>query len=81
MLQNTALDTGLVIAEGIRNNVMNDQIDIEGVNQSLTVSLGVGAQIPVNGFNPDSLLKEADHMLFKSKRNGRNKVTPVFHHS
>jgi len=81
MLQNTVLDTGLVIAEGIRNNIMNDQIDIEGINQSLTVSLGVSAQIPVNGFNPDSLLKEADHMLFKSKHNGRNKVTPAFHHS
>ncbi len=75
VLHNTALDTGLVIAESIRDNVMNDQIDIKGVNQSVTVSLGVSAQIPVNGFNPDRLLNASDSMLFESKRNGRNRVT------
>ncbi len=75
VLHKTTLETGLVIAERIRNNVMNDQVDIEGVNQSVTVSLGVSAQIPVNGFNPDVLLNESDSMLFASKRNGRNRVT------
>jgi diguanylate cyclase (GGDEF)-like protein len=74
-LYNTTLDVALDIAERIRHNIMSDPIDIEGVNQFLTLSLGVSAKIPVNGFNSYSLLNESDHLLFESKRNGRNRVT------
>ncbi len=75
LLHNTALDEGVLIAETIRHKVMNDAIDIAGIKKCITLSLGVSADIPTDGCVADSLLKEADHMLFVSKRTGRNKVT------
>jgi diguanylate cyclase (GGDEF)-like protein len=76
-LYNTTLDVALDIAERIRLNIMSDPIEIEGGNQFLTLSLGVSSQVPANEFSPGSLLNESDHMLFESKRNGRNRVTSV----
>lgn len=81
LLHNTTLAEGVLIADTIRHSIMNDPIDIAGSQQGITLSLGVSAQIPVDGCIADSLLKEADHMLFESKRNGRNKVTSAWHHS
>jgi diguanylate cyclase (GGDEF)-like protein len=76
-LYNTTLDVALDIAERIRHNIMSDPIEIEGGHQFLTLSLGVSSQVPANEFSPGSLLNESDHMLFESKRNGRNRVTSV----
>lgn len=76
-LHNTNLDEALIIAERIRNNIMNDQIEIDGGEQSITLSLGVSSKVPVNGFSASDLLHESDNMLFESKRNGRNRVTSV----
>ncbi|HKB70588.1 MAG TPA: diguanylate cyclase [Thermoanaerobaculia bacterium] len=43
----------------------------------LTVSVGVATGTPRAGFSPSALLAAADQALYKSKRNGRNRVTAV----
>jgi len=77
MLYDTTISEAEVIAEKIRNKVMNDPIEMEGNLESITLSLGVSSKVPVKGFNSLDLLNESDLMLYKSKQNGRNKVTSV----
>ncbi|HET9792937.1 MAG TPA: diguanylate cyclase [Thermoanaerobaculia bacterium] len=43
----------------------------------LTVSVGVATGIPRRGFSPSALVAAADQALYKSKKDGRNRVTAI----
>lgn len=74
ILPETALETGRSIAEDIRRTLEETEFDYEGQAIRLTASFGVcSATSPVE--QPELLLARADELLYRSKREGRNRVT------
>jgi len=64
------------LAERLRIAVEQNKVEIEkDVFVSVTASFGVATYTNNNYHNIDSLLRDADDALLKSKRNGRNQVT------
>ena len=75
MLRATALDNALVLAERLRKVIENHLISYESHTIPLTVSIGVSTLDPDHVATAEDLLKEADMHLYRSKENGRNKVS------
>jgi len=67
----TAMNAG----ERIRASVANRSIPTRQGPLRLTVSLGVYAAVPVEGDSAEDFLKRADEALYRSKQEGRNRVT------
>ena len=74
ILPETNIQAAMVIAEKIRSNIENEPLGKHN-NQELkcTVSIGLAA---VRGSEKDleELLKRADEMLYKAKKEGRNRI-------
>lgn len=77
LLPNTTLESACAIAECARNSVENLQIDHAGsdIAPHVTLSLGVSCTIPNTETRALELIKAADEALYRSKENGRNRVT------
>lgn len=67
-------DAALEAADRIRKAVENTSFDMQGQPVRTTVSIGV-AGFPDNTQNTDELIRHADEALYRSKRDGRNRVT------
>ena len=67
------MEAGLAVAERLRATVQDTPFQVEGLELSLTISLGMTT---LNEKNPDmsSLLKQADQALYIAKNTGRNRV-------
>jgi len=65
----TNLASAAIIAEKLRKAV-EEHIFTNGKN--ITISIGVGTFI--QGTSIDDVIKEADNMLYKAKKGGRNRV-------
>jgi two-component system chemotaxis family response regulator WspR len=65
------------VAESLRAAVEKENIPHESskVSDHVTISVGVATWIPEKGSSPEQLLAAADQALYKSKENGRNRVT------
>ena len=74
ILPNTDIGGARFVAENIRREVERLSIDFEGVDISMTVSIGVGVCVPEEGVNEKRLIAAADAALYKAKQGGRNKV-------
>jgi diguanylate cyclase len=75
VLPNTALQSAAVLANHIRNAVMNKELKKRSTGENLgriTVSVGVATLRP--GDTPQSLIDRADRCLYAAKRSGRNCV-------
>jgi diguanylate cyclase (GGDEF)-like protein len=59
------------IAEDLRRAVAADTV---GDGSALTISFGVSASAPREGFNYDKVFAAADEALYEAKSEGRNKV-------
>lgn len=68
----TTLSQAMKLAEKIRQEVEKDQLDIEGVEHSLTSSFGVATALTEANIN--ATLKLADDNLYTAKQLGRNRV-------
>ena len=73
VLPNTDIDTAADIAERLRQQIEEAEIDLEnGRRIKITVSIGVAAL--QDGQSSDELLKNADDALYRAKKAGRNRV-------
>jgi len=69
--QTHALEAG----ERIRSATENTSFDREGRRVDMTVSIGI-ASYPDDGESLEGIMENADRALYKSKKTGRNRVTP-----
>ncbi len=69
----------LKVADRMRTMVENHPFRIKKKHPgtTLTISLGVAGLSGNDEVQPEVLLKKADEALYTSKRNGRNRVTPL----
>jgi len=76
ILSDTDKNGALKIAESIRTRVESLRIKHSfGVNNIVTISLGVATLIPDDPEDYNKLIKAADNALYESKESGRNMVT------
>lgn len=76
LLPETDLDHAREVAERIRHRVESTAMPTEaGPTHRVTVSAGVAQYDPVNDRSPEALLERADRALYRSKDEGRNRVT------
>ena len=74
VLPETTTEQGVAIAERIRRTLEETVFKYEGLEIRLTSSFGVcGVINPLE--QPESVLLRADELLYRSKREGRNRVT------
>ena len=73
LVPETALPGAIRQAERLREAFESEPINVEGIDLSLTVSVGV-AQKCAGLASPEELLKIADEALYQAKREGRNRV-------
>lgn len=74
VLPDTSLELGVEIAEKLRRTLEETTFEYEGLSIRLTSSFGVcTATSPIE--QPEFLLARADELLYRSKREGRNRVS------
>jgi diguanylate cyclase len=76
LLPNTPIEGARALAEQIRATVEHCRIrrlDSQECIESITLSFGVASHLP--GEAPDQFLTRADRALYRSKQEGRNRVT------
>lgn len=74
VLPDTRAEVAAEIAEQIRRTLEETTFDYEGFSIHLTASFGVSsATSPIE--HPEFLLARADELLYRSKRDGRNRVS------
>jgi len=74
VLPDTSLETATGIAEAIRETLEQRLFEVEDVVIGVTSSFGV-ASTTTSAEPPESLLARADELLYRSKREGRNRVS------
>ncbi len=72
ILKDTNKKEASLVGEKIRKNVSN--LKIEGIKNSITISVGI-ALYPSNSKFKDDLVKKADQALYHAKQTGRNRVS------
>jgi diguanylate cyclase (GGDEF)-like protein/PAS domain S-box-containing protein len=75
IMPNAPLTVGCERADIWRQDFSETAIGYDGMKFSATFSAGVAAY-PEHGLTGDSILQAADRALYRSKNNGRNRVTP-----
>jgi two-component system, cell cycle response regulator len=75
VMPNSSVEIASKVAERTRSAIQQEPfiIDKEGKTIPITVSVGVAGRGPDN--DPDSLYRRADRALYRSKSEGRNRVT------
>jgi len=76
ILNETGLSGATTVAESIRKAIESLEMphSTSTTSKYVTISLGVSSVIPTTGSLPESLLEISDQMLYKAKKNGRNRV-------
>ena len=75
LLPSTPIFYGLEIAERLRAAVETMKITYAGEEISVAISIGCAFSHPANPLTPQQIIDQADAALYKSKQNGRNRVT------
>jgi diguanylate cyclase (GGDEF)-like protein len=74
VLPGTSLENAVKRAEEIRREYANTTLPGRGINDRVTISMGV-ATYPLHGEESEEIVIKADKALYMSKENGRNRVT------
>lgn len=72
LLPNTPLDQAVEIAERIKQAITSDEININGSNISLTITMGISEYR--DGESIDACITRADEALYRGKKNGKDRV-------
>ena len=75
MLLGTNAETAVLIAERIRSNIENKIFEHMGQEMRVTISGGVANVNMIKGNDSSAIIKIADEALYRSKNNGRNRIT------
>ena len=75
VMPDTPIVVASLIAERVRAAVQGEQFSIDEGKRAITVTVSAGLAESIGDANPDALFKRADRALYKSKHNGRNRVT------
>jgi two-component system, cell cycle response regulator len=75
LLPDTDIEHARVAAERIRRGVGSLCTEYEGRSLCVTISLGVARYDPERDVSSKSLIDRADHALYASKQNGRDRVS------
>ncbi|HQH80046.1 MAG TPA: GGDEF domain-containing protein, partial [bacterium] len=75
ILRNTDAKSALMLGERIRRSVEEKPFQFEKDSISVTVSLGISTLADGNFTTSSDLLARSDACLYKSKQDGRNRVT------
>lgn len=73
LLYDTNVAEARIVAEKIRRAIETTSISEKHIELKLTASVGVSSSNEAKDFN--DLFKKADEKLFRSKKEGENKVT------
>jgi len=76
ILRGTDLTGAQILAERVRKLVASEPFKFERKSIPATVSLGIASMTENEFASPGELVSCADANLYKSKENGRNRVTP-----
>jgi len=76
LLPDTDTEHAIRLAENCRNIIFEQHIPYESskICDVVTISVGVSTIIPSTGTQPSSLVDAADKLLYRAKKNGRNRV-------
>ncbi|NOQ36818.1 MAG: diguanylate cyclase [Methylococcaceae bacterium] len=76
LLPDTNLEGAIHLAENIRNAIEEEQIPHKNslTANYVTISVGVFSCLPNINDTPETLLKQADILLYEAKKSGRNQV-------
>ncbi|MEN6566709.1 MAG: diguanylate cyclase [Veillonellales bacterium] len=79
LLPSTPQSEAVKVAEKIKEEIELLKIvhPLSNVHYYLTVSMGIAALRPKSTLNPTDLLAKADSMLYKAKKEGRNKIAVI----
>ena len=75
ILPDTELEAAHNVAEGLRKKIEEMVFQIGDSEERLTMSFGVATRVPYNMTDFDELVGAADRLLYKSKQDGRNRVS------
>lgn len=75
LLPGTDLAHAAIIAERIRAGVGKSVTEYDGLNLSVNISLGVAQFDPSRDLSAKSIIDRADKALYRSKQEGRNRVS------
>ncbi|MDB5509110.1 MAG: pleD [Hyphomicrobiales bacterium] len=75
VMPDTALDIASKVAERVRHVVESSLFSIEDGRRSIPVTVSIGLAQTGQDRNPDYLYKRADRALYRSKHEGRNRVS------
>jgi diguanylate cyclase (GGDEF)-like protein len=75
LLPSTIMPTALEIAERLRHAVEKLTVYYGDKEITFTISIGCALSGPTNPLSPQELVSQADEALYRSKANGRNRVT------
>lgn len=73
LLPETTLQGAAIVAERIRMTVESGDFAALGCQHGVTISIGI-SEFPINGGQPEDLVKRADAALYEAKTSGRNRI-------
>lgn len=79
LLPDTELPGALHIAETLHKAIAATSVKDDDIETSMTVSIGVAAEVPEQPDQHETLLQRADHLLYKAKHGSRNRVEGGVH--
>jgi diguanylate cyclase (GGDEF)-like protein len=75
LMSETDLEAARQVAERIRSAIDSDVTEYEGLELRVTISCGVARYDPNRDISAKSLIDRADRALYRSKQDGRNRVS------
>lgn len=75
ILPHTEIDEALVVAERIRESIEKTSVECNGKELTLTISVGVAQYDSERDNDNRDLIERADKALYKSKQDGRNRIS------